>query len=192
MRILLSLVLIVVAFDPADTSAQSATAPFSKVSVNSKSSIIIMRAANAGTIGGFSKPRVQYECLTFKNMDRRTATEIVFHFRYYNDVGDHVGDDVLTRNGTFSYGATIEGVSNRSTDVHQENCVEIHYPKDGISLVTMWVDRATYDDATTWTAGDLHLPEHLPNWRPTNTAPGTQQPVPQTSSDPDLRRSNKL
>jgi hypothetical protein len=151
--------------------------PFVKVAIDSKSSIDIDRAVNMYNTTALGLARVLYECFIFKNVDRRAATEIVFHFRYYNANGDHNGDDVLTRRGRFSTGVDI--VPRVRIIDPPGQCVQLHYPPDGISIFTFWIQSVNYDDGTTWTANDLQLPEHLPDWHPAATA----APAPRPSTD---------
>lgn len=163
---------------PCVTSAQSSPAvpspaePFQKVALESNSSILIKQLLNFGLLApSVGKPLVLDECIVFRNLERRTATEVTFHFRYYNSLGNHNGDDVLTRRGKFSTGVDIVGMNQWTQFNPTSECVKIHYPRDGISLLMVWVQSVKYDDGTAWAATDLQLPDRLPNWHPAVALP---------------------
>lgn len=171
------------------SDAASPTRPFETVEVRTNSPIHVIQAPNGGSFGDFlgRKAQVVYKCMTFSNTDDRVAKQIVFKFRYYDDLGDFAGDDTFTRSGTFTKGAVNEGVDHRTARLNLENCMPIHYPTRGISLNTFWVQSVLFDDGTSWTAKEYKLPDHLAAWHPGLTS--SPSPVQSSSPQPTAAQS---
>lgn len=157
---------------PVGAIAQTASAPFNLIGLKTESPVVIDGAGPAGFHSdGFQKVAVDFICVSFHNSDPRTATSFRVNFVYYDAMGMHVGGDFLDRSGTFSTDVRIKSYDERTRNANRENCVSMHYPKTGVSLVVYYVDHVDFADGTPWKATLSPIPETLPNYHPARTTP---------------------
>jgi len=164
---------------PDGVRAQSATDPFRSVALsNGHAPIFVDRVAPAGVQQPFGSFIVSKLCLTFHNLDPRTATSVKFHFVYYDQARERVGETVLTRKGTFTTGALIEGFNMKTGKINDENCANIQFPKEGIAINAFFVESVTFADGSQWNAKVPPIPQSLPSPSPSSS------PVPSSSPSP--------
>jgi hypothetical protein len=103
-------------------------------------------------------------CVSFKNVDARTATRVLFEFVLLNGNGEEVGSLQLDRKGTFSTGIDIEGYRTLSAwsggggnRGYGDNCTELKSNMAALPILTARyatyaVKRVEYADGTIWSA----------------------------------------
>ena len=123
-------------------------------------------AGNIAVFGGWAAVkrdgRAAHACISFKNVNARTATRLLVEFPISDDAGAELGKLELDRRGTFSPNIDIHGWdtmnnwqkgNNRGYD---ENCTGISSGMAALPLLaarfaTYRILRVDYADGTSWT-----------------------------------------
>ncbi len=102
-------------------------------------------------------------CISFKNLDPRTATRVLFTFPLFNGNGVRLASLELDRRGTFSQGIAIEGYSSLGDQLsgggnrgYADNCTTLNTGMAALPILsakyaTYAVKRVEYADGTVWT-----------------------------------------
>ncbi len=99
---------------------------------------IAVNAAFAYRRGG-----TDFECVTFTNHARKTATFVQFAFTYFDAAHRYDGSDTFDRSGSFAPDVKIDGHG-------PHGCERFRFPREGIAVNIVSVRRVTYVDGSSW------------------------------------------
>jgi hypothetical protein len=122
---------------------------------------------------GLRHAGTSYECVDFMNLSEKTITRIEFKFIYIDAQRENVGFDLLDRTGSFTPNGMVSGpppagVGSTFDPGVYANCLHFRFPRQGIAINVVMVNRVDYDDGTVWTA-------------PTPQSSATPSPTPESS-----------
>jgi hypothetical protein len=152
----------VISVTTGSAAAQSPADPFRVFPIHSTGPIAVDAVGSASQVLVFGKPRVGHICVNFHNIDPVTITRVRMKFAYYDATGVRVGDDILLRKGKFA-----KDVPDRGFDVENRlntfigNCLAMHYPKEGVSLCILYVDRVEFIDGRVWDVDQTQMRDEI-------------------------------
>ena len=120
-----------------------------------------MRAAPVRITGAFSfgSGIDHHECVSWVNRSTKTVVAIRFVFTYIDAAGVIRGVDPFDRRGSFPPGVPNEGLS--TVDQVQsplryrhlwDNCRGYMFPREGIAVNRLSIERIEFEDGTSWQA----------------------------------------
>jgi hypothetical protein len=106
----------------------------------------------------FGSGVVHHECVSWINRSTKTVVAIRFVFTYVDASGVIRGTDPFDRRGSFPAGVANEGLSSMSQVDSPlryrhlwDNCRGYTFPREGIAVNRLSIERVDFDDGTSWT-----------------------------------------
>ncbi len=127
-----------------------------------------IRVTNAFSFGS---GMVHDECVSWVNRSTKTVVAIRFVFTYVDASGVIRGVDPFDRRGSFPPGVANEGVSSIAQAESPlryrhlwDNCRGYTFPREGIAINRLSIERVDFDDGTSWLApAALPSPDVMPH-----------------------------
>jgi hypothetical protein len=125
------------------------------------SSVTITRIGIGTLAGRHTTEATDFTCVSFENQDPRPANRVTFHVAEYDRNRDLVLQSDLVRTGTFTQGATIEGMNAAAQTFDANQCVQNPPRHVRVRLVVLFVKAITYTDGDVWGTSGPAIPEHF-------------------------------